>query len=56
MNYKIAIGFTAAELELAVEKLLQDGWKCQGGLAIELFGNKPSYMQAMVFNEVKDEK
>jgi hypothetical protein len=50
MNYKIAIGFTAAELELTVEKLLRDGWKCQGGLVVEKTETKPVYMQAMTLN------
>lgn len=47
MNYKIAVGFTAAELEIAVEKLLHDGWKCQGGLAVETANGKAVFMQAM---------
>lgn len=47
MNYQVAIGFTAAELEIAVEKLLRDGWKCQGGLVVDRTNEKAVYMQAM---------
>lgn len=48
MRYSIVSATYPADLELRVNKHLEEGWELVGGLAIRTVGGEAFYFQAMV--------
>jgi hypothetical protein len=56
-NYKYIIveGQSKEQIEISVTKLLNLGWKCQGGISYDMM-SPSGYTQAMVLEEDKNEE
>jgi hypothetical protein len=53
-NYKIVSGRSVSEMEMNVNKLLSEGWVCQGGVSFQIIVGTVDYRQAMVIPSVSD--
>ena len=54
MIYYVVIGWSRGVLAIEVNKMLADGWTLQGGVAIGMEHDAPTYAQAMVKNDGSD--
>ncbi len=49
MSYYLASGELPSKLSEVVNKMLEDGWKCQGGVFVRTFGpTEDLFFQAMI--------
>lgn len=56
MGYQIATGYGAAELALAVNRLLDRGWTPVGGVAVEPPGNGYAALYSQAMTSTKESR
>lgn len=54
MEYTVATSNTTKLLKEIVNKRLNEGWRCQGGITVAVTADGPIFYQALVYNKPED--
>jgi len=51
-EYKVLFAFSNDEIERIISSYLNEGYTCQGGISVVLFGSGTVYYQAVIRSEI----